>query len=463
MTRTPASARPRAVRALAALAVALLPLLGEAGRAGAIEDGAATIVVEAGAPVPEFPRGVTFPIEVTSDEEIVDIDLLYRPAFIETLNESSLAIEPGTAVTGAYELDLGDGSMPPGIDLLYRWRVTGADGDSVETAEQAVTWEDTRFAWEAIASPRVEVFAYNGDPAYNEAVLASAEATIDRLSERFGAEMTHPVRIWVYNSRDDFIGSLAPNSEPWIVGAAYPPLGLINAVLPPGDMAELGRVIPHEISHQVLYQATKNPFNQPPGWLEEGLATLAQEGGTINLWRTVQAAAREGRLDHLRVLGGQFPYDSADARLAYGESMSVVTYIIDTYGEEPLAALIAVLREGITYDDAVQRALGVSLDQLNDDWQAAAPAQADRELARLGADAPAGGFTDFGGGAADLLASGALIMGIAAILGVFAIIRVRRNARRAWDDLDDDFPGDDGYPVQPSSPRRSASANSMGP
>lgn len=417
---------------------ALLALLLASGgqRAFAEPDGAAGVQVVAGEPVSQFPSGMTFPVEATSDEEIVSVDLLYHPAYIETLNQGGVEIAPAVSIAGAYDLDLRDGSIPPGVEIRYRWRVTEADGDVMETPEQGVTWLDTRFDWTEISSPRVVVNAYNGDPAYNQKVLESAEATIDRLSEEFGAEMTRPIRIWVYNSRDDFNGSLAPNSEGWIVGAAYPWLGLINAVLPPGDLRELGRVIPHEISHQVLFQATKNPFNQPPGWMEEGLASRAQENGQELLWSSVRVAAQSGELDDLNVLNGQFPYDSGDALRAYGESLSVVTYILDTYGDEGMSRLIAVLRDGVTFDQAVQRSLGISLQQLSDDWQAAALAQAERELKQFGP--PAGGFTDFGGGMADLLASGALVVAVVVALAIAGMLKSRRRAS-----LDGDLPEDE--------------------
>ena len=56
-----------------------------------------------------------------------------------------------------------------------------------------------------------------------------------------------------------------------------PALHVIMAVLPPGNYDEVGRVVPHEISHQVLHQATDNPFSRPPQWLNEGLAVYWQE------------------------------------------------------------------------------------------------------------------------------------------------------------------------------------------
>lgn len=433
------------VRPLLAL-LALLPAALAGLPAAAGPDGGAGVVIAAGEPVAVYPEGITFPVEITSDEPIAEVDLLYRPALRETLNEAPVAIEPGAAVSAAYDLDLRDGSLPPGVELRYRWRVTEQDGDTAESPEKGITWLDTRFDWTEISSPRVTVNAYNGDPAFNQAVLETAEATIDRLSAEFGAQMTRPVRIWVYNSRADFGGAMAPNSEPWVVGAAYAELGLINAVLPPGNTRELERVIPHEISHQVLGQATRNPFNKAPDWLDEGLASRAQGTGRELYWRSVEAAALAGKLDSLRTLNGEFPYDTGGALLAYGESLSAVTYIIDTYGEEKMSALIAVLREGVTYDDAVRRALGIPLDQLSDDWQAQALEQARRELAKLGP--PAGGFTG-DGPLAGLLASGALVLAAVAVVAVIGVIVSRR---RAGDPEDEDEEGS--FP--PPSPDSSA-------
>ena len=56
-------------------------------------------------------------------------------------------------------------------------------------------------------------------------------------------------------------------------GKAFPELALVLAAIPDDETAdsEIKRVIPHELSHLVLYQATRNPYNAPPpgstkGW-----------------------------------------------------------------------------------------------------------------------------------------------------------------------------------------------------
>jgi hypothetical protein len=387
------------------------------------------VEIAAGAPVVDFPNGIAFPVAISSDEPIAEIDLLYHAAFDETLTLSAADFDPGTAVDLTYELDLRDGALPAGLDLRWRWRVTEVDGDVAESPEQVLTWLDTRFSWQEVGDGLVTVHFYSGDEAFAREILAVAEETVARLSQRFGAEITEPLRIWVYGDRDDFLSAQAPNSEQWVAGAAYPWYGLIQAVLAPGDRAEVLRIIPHEVSHQVLHQATDNPFNGPPAWLDEGLATLEQGTGKEPMWMRLRAAAAEDRLPPLRTLNGQFPYDSEGALLAYAQSMAVVDYVIRTYGETGLSDLIAVFREGAAYDDALQQALGLTTDELDAAWRPGAVEQANRALAELGGDDGGAIGSVLSDGQAWLLASGSIVMGGAALAGLVVGWRAWRRSR----------------------------------
>ena len=393
-----------------------------------VTGGEAAVVVTGESATPAFPDGIDFTVEASSPDGIAEAELFWRPALEETLTLELPDVTAGPSVAVEHRVELRAGALPPGLDVHYSWRFTEPDGDVFETPERTVLWEDGRFDWRPLSEGPVTVYAYAGDDAFQADVLASAVDTVDVLSRRFDAELTDPIRIWVYASADDFAGSLAPNSESWIVGAAYPWFGLVNAVLPTGNRDELARVVPHEISHLVLFQATRNPFNGPPAWLDEGLATLAQGTGQAQLWLRVARAAEAGELDRLRSLNGQFPYDPDGALLAYAQSLSAVQYIIDTYGETGLSKLIAVFRDGVSYDEAVERALGIGLDELDEAWRAAVPAQAERRLAAFG------GTTGRDGGSsafdAVLLASGSLLMGVVAVValvvGVRAFFRLRR-------------------------------------
>ncbi len=368
-----------------------------------------------------FPDDITFTLAATSDVDIVRLELIYAVGHQETLNGVLADIAPAKRIDLSLPVDLRLRYEPPGVDIVFHWRLVDAAGTMTESDPQVVLWQDNRFTWDVIQTDQVSVYAYNDDPDFNNDILSSAQATIDELQTRFGVERSRPLRIWVYNSSDDFSGAQASNSESWIAGASYPELGLILAVLPPSNRAELGRVVPHEVSHQVLHQATDNPFNWPPPWLDEGLAVYYQEGGNESFPAMVATAEAEGRLPSLRALNSEFPYDPGETRLAYAASLDVVRYLIDEFGEQKIAALIDIYREGVSHDEAVQRALGVSLDELDQQWKESIAARA-----RAGAsDLDAFGHGPTAGPGASVvegIASGALIVGTAVLMALVALL-----------------------------------------
>ncbi|MFN8591203.1 MAG: peptidase MA family metallohydrolase [Thermomicrobiales bacterium] len=399
-------------------------------------------VAENGATV-DFPEGITFSLTAEADDPIAAVELLYRSPGVDTFSVELPPIDPGTTSLDISELvDLRAGELPPGVDVNYHWRIVEEDGDVVETPEQTLLWGDDRYQWTPLEGPNVTVYTYTGGPDFEQEILDAAERTVTSLSQSYDVTPDQRIRIWAYASRDDLYGALAPNSEPWIAGAAYPGLHIIMAILPPGDHSEVARVVPHEISHQVLHQATENPFNAPPQWLDEGLATYWQESGRERFYAYALQLAATGNVPSLRTLNGQFPYDRDGAMASYAFSLSAVMYIIDTWGDEGMSRLIATFPEGVSYDDAIQQGLGISFDELDRRWRD-----------DLVADAKAAGVTGSpwfgddgaggapGGSALDgilALTSGTLILGIvvliALIAGLISLVRGRRH--RDEDDSD---------------------------
>jgi hypothetical protein len=408
-----------------AVAVACLVLLAVASLATApIHEAAAEqVIVNNNEATSDFPDGVNFTLDVEAGREIRRIELLYQSANVETLNMEVPRFKPGTKVTLSYHLDLRVDFEPAGIDITYRWRLTDDRGDVTETDPKTLLWFDNRFEWRSQSSQDVTVYGYRNNDAFDRSILESAQTTVDRLKAEFGLATVSPIRIWVYNSKQDFAAAQQGNSSEWIAGTAYPQLGVILAVLPEGNKSEVGRVVPHEISHQLLYQATKNPFNGPTTWLDEGLAVYYQDGGNEGFLAQVEDAAEEGRLFSIRALNSNFPYDPADASLAYAESFSVVRFIIDEFGEDKLAAIVAAYREGVSHDDAVMRGLGVDIDELDRLWKAHLDYPGDKPRGSGSTSPDSSRWTDL---IAPGLASGSLVL----LLALFVVGLIRVAGRR---------------------------------
>jgi hypothetical protein len=129
------------------------------------------------------------------------------------------------------------------------------------------------------------------------------------------------------------------------------------------------RVIPHEITHLLVYQAAGGALGRVPSWLNEGLATLSEELPDPQAAVVLETALSQGGLMPLETLCGPFPLETDEARLSYAQSASVVHFIRDHYGRQGLARLITAYAEGASCRGGVERALGVSLEGLETQWR----------------------------------------------------------------------------------------------
>jgi hypothetical protein len=325
----------------------------------------------------EFPQGMSFTASIplpSPDADVDAVQLLYRigsdPTLnLEILSPSEYAISgQSLEITGF--VDLQSAFVPFGVDLTFTWEILLADGSVVTTVDESTQWMDTRFEWDVRTSEQIRLYTYDTNDAFADMMVAESQAAVDELESRYQLEAIPPLSIWVYPGFDDFAGTMQGNSREAIAGVTYPGLDTIVAVVPNGDDAEFGRVIPHEISHQVLFAATDNPYAAPPLWFDEGIATHTQIGGTGHYAEMVFNANADGTLYDIRSLEASFPYQPQQATLAYASSWSMISYIEATWGPEGIALLIDAFRDGLSPDDAVERALGIPVDELDPGWRA---------------------------------------------------------------------------------------------
>jgi hypothetical protein len=422
----------------ALLVILFLVMLAPAFPAGAETLPELNVTFESSSATADYPKGITFTLDYDTDEPIERAELFYTTSGEETLNLITPDITDPENGSISYLLDLQVYYLPPGIDLVYFWRLTGEDGSTAETERAVASWVDTRFNWTAIETDDVRVSTYDGNPEFAQRILESAQNAVDRIQVELNAELDQQVRIWAYRSTDDFAGTQAPNSEQWIAGVAYPSLKVILAVLPPGDYDEVGRVVPHEISHQVIHQAIENPYTGLPTWLDEGIAVTYQENGYNHFPDLVKNAADQGALFSVRALNSGFPFDGGGAQLGYAQSYSIVTFIKERFGDEALANLVSAYKNGVSHDEAAIGALGVDLTELDRLWKESLGYKGDDGTAGL-IDANGDDPSPWG----ELLASGALIWLIIAIAAILVAIRIFVQNRHSDPDdpLEYHFPG----------------------
>ncbi len=319
----------------------------------------------------DFPLTATFKLSTTTPVPVDRAELRYSTSGHEYSNAAMVEFGETTSVEVEYSVDAQIDYIEPGVEITYFWILANADGPVAQTEQSTLTWIDDAFDWQQLDSEDVSLFVYEDDEDFNQYILQVAQESADKYKLEYDIASIDPVRIWVYANGRDFATTLRQNSESWIGGFSLPQAGVIAVPIESGDDYSVDRVISHEVSHHVLYQAAKNPFSYPPTWLDEGLAVVGQLAGNQSDLQIALGALEEGSLPTLQTLSSSFPTDPAAANRSYATSHMAVEFILSQWGSDAIGNIIRAYRGGVTADQALNTALGVDtagLDALFRAW-----------------------------------------------------------------------------------------------
>ncbi len=320
-----------------------------------------------------FPNGLTFRVHVQSgSSKIVSARLRYRLLGDPTFITETVPVEPDYALDLRFDLTA-LGSNPPGITVTSFWEVTLADGSQSSSLEVISVYDDPYYDWETLEDEQIAVRWHDRPQALGEQVFDIARMAVKSQSELFGAKLDDQMRIVIYNSYEEFT-AWNQKAGKNIGGQAFPELGITVQIVP--DTASqnwwLYEVVPHEISHLYFYQVTHHPGSEPPLWLNEGVAQyneFIEHGQELSETEEIIWNGDLTPLDDLSVYFS-FNNDEEQMKLAYAESVSAVTYLVETYGTEGLSALLAAYKSGQSSADAFPAALGVTTKEFEAGWLA---------------------------------------------------------------------------------------------
>jgi hypothetical protein len=331
------------------------------------------IQVQASTHAYEFGSQVRFHLEAASAAPIQSVALAYRTSDTQgtTVETMSFGTEMQVSVDHVHEI--GQRYIRPFVEISYWWTIVNVAGAKLTTETQSFFYTDNRFGWETLGQETVNVHWYQGDVQIAQQSLDVAVAAVARARQDIQLDAIYkPVDIYLYVNAEDLRLAL-PAGLP--SGADALTLYETNVVLVPygpeaTNIPSLRRILPHEVTHALIHEATQSDFDDVPVWLSEGLATsveyeFAPDPDAQLLLE--QAMDKRGALS-LNRLCAEFPHDWAAARLAYVQSASVVGYIRDLHGRQALRDLVAAYADGATCDGGVQRVFGFSLDRLDLSW-----------------------------------------------------------------------------------------------
>ena len=320
----------------------------------------------------EFPTNLSFNLSVESDANITDIRLHYtvdQMSFTQVTSEVYIEFEPATSVDANWTWDMRrTGGLPPGSSVDYWWTVDDANGDIIKTVPIQVQFDDNRYPWRSVTESKVTIYWYEGGESFAQELMAAAQQALARLATDTGVELDKMVKIYIYASNRDLLGSMIYPQE-WTGGVAFTRHGIIAIGITLNNLHWGKRAIAHELAHVVITQVTYNPYGDLPTWLDEGLAMYAEGELEPEYVSYLNRAVAEESLLSVRSLSSPFSAYAEESYLSYAQSYSLVDFLVGSYGQDKILELLKTFKQGSSYDGALGKVYGFDMDGLDSRWR----------------------------------------------------------------------------------------------
>lgn len=177
-------------------------------------------------------------------------------------------------------------------------------------------------------------------------------------------------KIVVIIYREETFRTLREKTPEWLIGLYDGKIRLpLFARSKSLKETEFKKLVWHEYTHALLHDLT---LGNCPAWLNEGLAKYEEsKQGELSLEELEKVLRKKKGFLPLEELSMTLR-DSKDIQkimLAYEESFTLVSYIIDRYGLWAVNRLLEGLRDGQKIEEAIKKELHLSIKQLEDRWK----------------------------------------------------------------------------------------------
>ncbi len=335
--------------------------------------GSAEVTVVSNYAIADFPNTIAFVLEGLSTLPVTKIDLEYGTSKRSVVGEVSRVepeYAPGVKIKASWIWQMKKtGSLPPGVEVWWQWMITDEDERTYVTPRQAMVFEDTRYQWQVEITEDMEIYWHSLGINLVGELTDGVESRLSRVKLDIHIPEERKPKVFLYAHAEE-VRSAVLFTQEWTGALALYDYNIILIPVALDNLEWAKQTLAHEITHLVVREATFGPFGDIPTWLSEGLAQYAEgEMGEYHR-KALDNAIKDDTLISVRSLGSSFPADPDQAGLAYAQSLSLVTYLIDINGWAEMQELLAVFKEGSTYDKALQKVYGFDTNGLEEQWRA---------------------------------------------------------------------------------------------
>ena len=315
-----------------------------------------------------FPHEIIFSLEVESDNyQINAIQFFY------TLSSGDVKVYgyPSYTTTKRVQTSFqiktsGAHYIPPGTDLVYYYKITNDNGDTLKTEKFTLEYKDPKYNWTKLRQGNLEILYHDLPHEKVHKILDNVDPQLQAAKKLFGLQEIQLLKAVIVNGRNEAERSFPHLSDKATRGHIFGGFAFDNHNL--FISQGLNRnTIAHEITHLLLGQAIYSPMARVPAWLNEGLAMHFEIDSRSRTYR-IEKLAHQGRLLKLRAMGA-IPGKPNDIDIFYAQSWSLVDFMIRTYGEDRMYNLVAAINRGHKIEDAISYAYGFNIDQLETEWK----------------------------------------------------------------------------------------------
>ncbi len=209
-------------------------------------------------------------------------------------------------------------TIRPFAQVEFRWEIDFDGAGSFTSPKYSFIYTDNRFEWQQMEEQPFKVFWYQGDKAFAQTILDTAQEGVKQLERILSLSVPEELEIYVYNDTSALLQALNPAGPGWVSGHADPDLGVILVSIPYGSeqRQDIEQRIPHELAHIALFKSTGLGYYNLPTWLNEGLASLAEIYPNQDYQVLLEHAIETDSLLPMQSLCNGFPRDASSALLS---------------------------------------------------------------------------------------------------------------------------------------------------
>lgn len=329
--------------------------LGSVSAAGGIHIVESDVVVT-------FPGEVNLTLTAEGEEEIVEVRVFYRPAGSNIWAYSYADFEPDTMITARQVLPPNSVTyLAPGVEVEYYFEIRDAQRNLFKSEQATVEYLDHRFDWERTQIGPLTLLYYDHSESRVASIAKEVQQDLDWVLRVLQLEPSENMKGVIYNQSSDaqeaFPVQSRTTTERGIFGGfAFPEQGVFV-----GQGLDR-RIIIHESAHLLFKQALGDRSPDLPAWLEEGFASYFEPGGGTRSAQTL--ASRSLPLRAMTSVSGT----PRNIGIFYEKAESVVTFLIDEYGEEKFRQFVDQMAGSQQVETSMRATYGFGTDGLDDRW-----------------------------------------------------------------------------------------------